>query len=85
MGIGSMLKRSVLVGLGVLGLGKKKADVVVQEVGKQTAVAEKEGKIVARSLVKESKKQGKKLQDAMNLEMGKMLDTPKKKVKRRKG
>ena len=85
MGIGSMLKRSVLVGLGVLGLGKKKADVVVQEVGKQTAVAEKEGKIVARSLVKESRKQGKKLQDAMNLEMGKMLDTPKKKVKRRKG
>jgi len=85
MGIGNMLKRSVLVGLGVLGLGKKKADVVVQEVGKQTAAAEKEGKIVARSLVKESKKQGKKLQDAMNLEMGKVLDTPKKKVKRRKG
>ena len=85
MGIGSMLKRSVLVGLGVLGLGKKKADVVVQEVGKQTAVAEKEGKIVACSLVKESRKEGKKFQDAMNLEMGKMLDTPKKKVKRRKG
>ena len=85
MGIGNMLKRSVLVGLGVLGLAKKRTDVVVEQVGKQTAVAEKEGKVVARALVKESKKQGKKLQDTMNAEMGKVLDTPKKKVKRRKG
>ena len=83
MGIGSMLKRSVLVGLGVLGIGKKKADVVVQEVAKQTAAAEKEGAIVARELVKETKKQSDKLQDAVGVHVE--VTVKKRKTKKKKG
>ena len=78
MGIVLWMKRTILVGLGVVGLGKKKADVVVGQVQKQAAVAEKEGKVVARALVNESKKQGKKAQRLMNEQMDKVLETKKK-------
>ena len=78
MGIVNWMKKSILVGLGVVGMGKKKAGVVVEKVSKQAAVAEKEGKIVARELVKETRKQGKKVQDVMNEGMDKVLETKRK-------
>ena len=84
MGIGNWVKRSVLVGLGVLGLTKKKADSTLQELGKQTMMVEKEGHDVAKQLVKKTKIQGEKIQVAMNQEFDRMIGGKERRRKSRK-
>lgn len=60
-----VIKKSVLLGLGVGALTKEKAEKFVKELQKKGYLDVKEGKKLARELMAESKKAQKKVQTAV--------------------
>lgn len=73
MDMSTWLKRSTLMGLGMLSLTRKKAGELVKELSKDGPLSEKEGKKLAQELLRESRKHGALLQKAVQRELSKAL------------
>ena len=75
MDMAMWLKRSALIGLGIVSLTKKKADKLAKDLAKRGAIGEKEAKNFAKQLMQESKKQSVKIEKLVQKEVTKTLRT----------
>lgn len=73
MKLSSMLRKSTLIGLGVVSLTKTSAEKFARQLIKTGRVSEKEGKKLAKRLLKESKKHSARMQKAIETEVNKAL------------
>lgn len=82
MNIQKWVRKSTWMGLGLVAMTKKKVDEMVDHLQRQGTLNEKEGKKLARQLVKEAKVQASKFQSVVEREVGKVLSGKKKKKRR---
>ena len=78
MNVRSWLRKSTLIGLGIVSVTKSKAEKLAKELMKQGHVSEKEGRKFAAQIVKETRKQGAQLQKVVDREVKKALKKGKK-------
>jgi polyhydroxyalkanoate synthesis regulator phasin len=67
------LKKSAIMGLGIVSLTKKHAENLAKDLEKQGTISSKEGRKLANELMKESKKQSANLQRLIKSEVEKTL------------
>ncbi len=73
MDMSTWLKRSTLMGLGLLSLTKKKAAELANDLSKNGSLSEKEGKKLAQELLRESRKHTALFERLVRRELGKAL------------
>jgi polyhydroxyalkanoate synthesis regulator phasin len=73
MDIGKLVKRAALIGMGAADLTREKAEQLAKDLEKRGHMSSKESKKMVSELMRESKKQGVKLQKLVEKEVQKTL------------
>ena len=68
-----LVKKSALIGLGALSITKEKIEKLVKHMEKQGHVSEKEGRILVKQLLRQSKKHVSKMQKVIEKEVDRAL------------
>lgn len=70
----NLIKKGVLVAIGITALTKEKAEKIVKEMVKQGEVTQKEGKALAQKLISQSMAEQKRLRNELGGEFKKSAD-----------
>ena len=73
MNVQKWLRKSTLIGLGIVSMTKTKAEKLAKEMVKQGHINEKEGRKLATRILKETRKQSAKLQKTIDTQLKKAL------------
>ena len=73
MNVQKWLRKSTLIGLGIVSMTKTKAEKLAKEMVKQGHINEKEGRKLATRILKETRKQSAKLQKTIDAQLKKAL------------
>jgi len=73
MDVSKWLRKSALIGLGIVSVTKSKAEKLAKELIKQGKVSETEGRKLAQQIVKETRKQSARVQKVVDKELKKAL------------